>query len=250
MRRRFKRKTSGNVPKYAMPGKYSISPTEQVYFSQGFMYYEPGSGFGIEEDQFQPLTAYNTNHISFFYHTPYSADAITLSPPDSAFVSADTFAADGGAIKKWTVLSNAEAYYLLCTRGTGDTRMNLANIGDGGWWQNPKYLVVAPDDNTTPIQTAYTTQEFIDTGFLCIPKIGDAVPPNGTIVLNNTFMQCKDCPTGYTGTISSYVWGLNCDFNPWRVIPRDEIDQWGTDYSVFTARKKNYIMPIRLVYKI
>ena len=86
---------------------------KKVKFSPGNLYWD-GSEFKFEEHQYDYPATWDPNHVGLFFWSKDAAIAVTETYSDDSRTRTDKFfAADGGAIAGWTVLSADEWQYLM-----------------------------------------------------------------------------------------------------------------------------------------
>lgn len=228
MRRRFFSQNEETLPVGALPGKFSISPSQQVYFSKGNLYYD-GETFGFNQDQFTYSTAYTKNHVEYFFHYPTSAESLTTVEDEHAYSGTTFFASSGALFNGWTLPSHTEMEYLYSGR-TGGAKLIKSNVQINGVYG---FIVIAPDDFQGTLQSRYTLQEIEDNNFVCLPLQGIYITSNSAVTVGgNQFFLCSDTKAGETFTCYDF----------------------GAEYSNLTPNKthnkRRTGIPVRMIYPI
>lgn len=141
------------------------SSGKKVAFSPGNLYWD-GSKFAFEEHQYDRPITWNASHIGHFYWSKSAEVARAETWNDPSFSSEDKlFAADGGAIAGYTVLSVAEYQYLI-----DNAYVKYATI-DG-----VLCAIFKPDDFSENIVDSYTAETWSiiekTTGLVAFPLTG------------------------------------------------------------------------------
>ena len=162
----------------ALNGKFSISATEQVYFSQGNLQWSGNNGWRFAEHQYDYIgdnannnspTTSDDNYMDLFYWgssglvpiavNPYHSEPSTpnSNPVYTNYISASldntndwgsNAITNGGntAYSGWRTLSNDEWHYLFESRDNAADKWGFANVG------GVSGLVILPDVFTDPMK--------------------------------------------------------------------------------------------------
>lgn len=165
------------------PAKVSITKSvvftvndlgKKVKFAKGNLYWD-GSAFHCEESTFDLHDSNSADHISYFF---WSTDA-RVAYADNYYTAKSTygitpgsdetiFAADGGAIEGWTVLSIDEWRYLGLNALAKNSSLNNNIIIDG-----KDCIVLKPDGFFGTLADTYTAEEWAEAesqyGLLALP---------------------------------------------------------------------------------
>ncbi len=134
---------------------FSVSEGKKVYFAKGNLNWD-GSKFDMERTQYATTPAsegsWNASHVSHFYWSKTVSEAYVENFNFEATRSLDDtfFAANGGAIEGWDVLSggieSGEWYYLLNTRTDAAEKVGYGTVcGVNG-------IILLPDVFTDPMK--------------------------------------------------------------------------------------------------
>lgn len=139
---------------------------KKVKFSKGNLYWD-GSTFRFEDNQYDFPTSWNPSHAGNFYWSKDAAIAYAEDYDNPSASSSDTFfAADGGAIEGYTVLSNDEWQYLK-----DNAIAKSCAVIDG------KYCtILKPDEFSGTVADSYTADEWAaaekEYGLVALPLSG------------------------------------------------------------------------------
>lgn len=182
-----------------LTGYFSIGDGKRILFSRGNLYWD-GSKWNLEANQYDfrhyDGHAYDLACIngirtktppgtvgSFFwsknadyarmetYFDPEVAvnEVLFTNKTDDCEKDNPSFSVNGDT-GFWRTLSEAEWWYLINTRGTGDTFFKC-----GVMVNSELCLVIAPDGNEVPISASYDAESWVAAeaaGFICIPMAG------------------------------------------------------------------------------
>lgn len=167
-----------NFPVGALPGKFSVADSKQVYFSQGNLWADATDPenpvFKFENNQYDFWRTWSASHVSHFFWSTFAKEAIKEesdfdgSVDDILFTNLTAESANpdftvDGQTGKYRTLSENEWNYLLNRRnvngGSGKDKSYSLNITYNG----SKGHVLYPDDFNGPIlsaDTQYTGENF------------------------------------------------------------------------------------------
>ena len=162
------------IPDGALPGLFSVSATQRVYFSQGNLQYQASTNtWRFAEHQYDYVGSDNRSISStysgwidlFGWGTGSNPTLSSTSFEDyGTFVDwgSNAISNGGNTANRWRTLTHAEWDYLLNTRTDASSKRGTGNInGVGG-------LIILPDSWTLPSECSFTS------GF-CSPS-GDNYP--------------------------------------------------------------------------
>lgn len=122
---------------------------KKVIFAPGNLYWD-GAEFHFEEHQYDYPTTWDEGHIGSFYFSKDSSVSVALKYNDKNRSADDAiFAADGGAVEGWTVLSAAEWIY-LCTHSIASHIIFPDSISYTSYVNGVKGSVFVPDGSSSP----------------------------------------------------------------------------------------------------
>lgn len=169
-----------------LPGKFSVSPTKQVRFTKGNLYWD-GEKYRLESDQLYSPQKWNPNHVShFFWSNSKDYNQKGLEPYAEKYSYLATSNEDifwCGEKNPLTVEGTKGLYaltgeyqgewdYLLKERNNAEMLYrNKVIIGS-----RKNCLVIAPDNFTGTIELSYTNEEWKTAeahGLVCIVPAGD-----------------------------------------------------------------------------
>ena len=236
----------------ALFGKFSISGTKQVSFSQGNLQYQASSAtWRFATNQYEAIGSGNSN-VSASYDGWIdsfgwgSGNQPTQTSEDpyvySTFVDWGTKAISNGgnSADLWRTLSESEWTYLIFTRSNANSKRGRATV-NGMYcyvllpddWVLPSGLSFTPDaNNWTNVYTAEQWAQMEAAGAVCLPASGSrAGGTNNTNVNNFNEWGCY-----WSSTSANSTQGYNL---------------WITNNHVGTTDKGNYQMgaSVRLVYE-
>lgn len=161
-------------------GVFTVNDSgKKVKFTKGNLYWN-GSEFKCEDSQIAYPTTRNADHIGLFYWSKTASIAYAVSYSDSDKTTSDVFfAANGGAIEGYTVLSNNEWEYVLShslvvnppvTKSTivmeEDVQIEINGVN---------CIVLMPDGFSGTVKSSYTAEEWTEaekTGLVALPFAG------------------------------------------------------------------------------
>ncbi len=178
------------IPDGALPGLFSVSSTQQVYFSQGNLQYQASTdtwrfaehqydyvgtqtaddygyyGGNVSGSDNRSISSTYNGWIDLFGWGTGSNPTLSSSYPEDygTFVDwgSNAISNGGNTANRWRTLTRAEWDYLLYTRTDASSKRGTGNInGVGG-------LIILPDSWTLPSECSFTS------GF-CSPS-GDSYP--------------------------------------------------------------------------
>lgn len=122
---------------------------KKVILAPGNLYWD-GTEFRFEEHQYDYPTTWDESHIGSFYFSKDSSVSVALKYNDKNRSADDMiFAADGGAVEGWTVLSAAEWIY-LCTHSIASHIIFPDSISYTSYVNGVKGSVFVPDGSPSP----------------------------------------------------------------------------------------------------
>ena len=122
---------------------------KKVILAPGNLYWD-GTEFRFEEHQYDYPTTWDESHIGSFYFSKDSSVSVALKYNDKNRSADDMiFAADGGAVEGWTVLSAAEWIY-LCTHSIASYIISADSISYTSYVNGVKGSVFVPDGSPSP----------------------------------------------------------------------------------------------------
>ena len=163
----------------ALPGLFSVSATQQVYFSQGNLQYQASTNtWRFAEHQYDyvgtqtaDVYGYHGGNVSGSDNRSISStysgwiDLFGWGTGDNPTLSSDNYGAygtfvdwgsnpisnGGNTANRWRTLTQAEWEYLLNTRPGASSKLGSGNInGVGG-------LIILPDNWTLPSECSFTS---------------------------------------------------------------------------------------------
>ncbi len=167
-----------SVPTGELSGKFSVSTTTQVQFSQGNLQYQPSTGtWRFAENQYDTIGGANTNISASYIDWIYigwidlfgwgtGSNPTNTSTDDSDYSTftdwgVNAISNGGNTANTWRTLTKDEWVYLFYTRTNAATLFGLGSVnGVNG-------TILLPDDWTLPEGasfTASTTQGLEDQG--------------------------------------------------------------------------------------
>lgn len=142
------------------------SSGKKVQFSPGNLYWD-GSKFAFEANQYDYPTTRNADHIGHFFYSKNATIARAASYSDPSATDTDVlFAANGGAIEGYTVLSKDEWQYLISHNMQSNTTVTIAGINCS---------VLVPDGYAESVASSYTAETWKTAeaqGLVAIPYAG------------------------------------------------------------------------------
>lgn len=142
------------------------SSGKKVQFSPGNLYWD-GSKFAFEENQYDYPTTRNADHIGHFFYSKDAAVARAASYNDPSATDADVlFAANGGAVEGYTVLTSDEWQYLIDHNMQSKNVVTIAGINCS---------VLVPDGYEGSVASSYTAETWKTAeaqGLVAIPYAG------------------------------------------------------------------------------
>lgn len=156
------------IPDGALAGKFSVSPTKQVYFSQGNLTYNVSTTtWAFYEHQYDCATDYDSNLISLF---TWGYGTWSTSPNGTYYQTGDftDWGSQIGDGNTWRTLSNDEWKYLFNNHSYKWATVNGVN----GY-------VIAPDDFSGELAKTYADDaELADNNLVFLPAAGFRVGSN------------------------------------------------------------------------
>ena len=139
---------------------------KKVRFAPGNLYWD-GKEFRFEKHQYDYPTERKPDHIGHFFRSKYAAKAIAPRYNDGKAQCNDKFfAANGGAIKGYTVLSEKEWDYLI-----DNAIAKKAAIING-----KKCVILKPDGFVGTVKDSYSAEEWTNAesedGLVALPFVG------------------------------------------------------------------------------
>ena len=159
------------------PPAFTVNASgKKVKFAPGNLYWD-GTQFKFEEHQYDYPTAWNTNHVGHFFYSKDARVAYAAKYADAntefgitPAVDDKFFAADGGAIEGYTVLSKDEWDYLFShALAKNSSSKNTITIAD------KICLVLKPDGFSGTVADTYTAEQWANaeaTGLVALPFTG------------------------------------------------------------------------------
>ena len=167
------------IPDGALPGLFSVSATQQVYFSQGNLQYQASTntwrfaehqydyvgtqtadGYGdyggnVSGSDNRNISSTYNGWIDLFGWGTGSNPTLSSSYPEDYGTFMDwgcnAISNGGNTANQWRTLTRAEWYYLLNTRTDASSKRGIGNInGVGG-------LILLPDSWTLPSECSFTS---------------------------------------------------------------------------------------------
>ena len=151
------------IPDGALPGLFSVSATQQVYFSQGNLQYQASTDtWRFAEHQYDYVGSDNRSISSTYSGWIDLFGWGTGSNPTLSSTSFEDYGTfmdwgcnaiinGGNTANLWRTLTRAEWYYLLEGRPNASSKFAAGNInGVGG-------LIILPDNWTQPSECAFTS---------------------------------------------------------------------------------------------
>lgn len=157
-----------------LPGVFTVnSEGKKVRFAPGNLFWD-GSDFGVEKKQYDYPQTRESSHIGHFFYSKDLSVAIAPSYNDPSASTSDVlFAADGGAIWGWDVLSDSEWRYLIDRHAPYQWKTSIDGV---------HCRVIVPDNlsgihyvNGTTIKSSYTASEWKEAeaeGLVALPFAG------------------------------------------------------------------------------
>jgi len=163
----------------ALPGLFSVSATQQVYFSQGNLQYQASTNtWRFAEHQYDYVGTQTADDYGYHGGNVSGSDNRSISSTYSGWIdlfgwgtgdnptlSSDNYGAygtfvdwgsnpisnGGNTANRWRTLTQAEWEYLLNTRPGASSKIGTGNInGVGG-------LIILPDNWTLPSECSFTS---------------------------------------------------------------------------------------------
>ena len=167
------------TPVGALPGLFSVSATQQVYFSQGNLQYQASTNtWRFAEHQYDYVGTQTADDYGYHGGNVSGSDNRSISSTYSGWIdlfgwgtgdnptlSSDNYGAygtfvdwgsnpisnGGNTANRWRTLTQAEWEYLLNTRPGASSKIGTGNInGVGG-------LIILPDNWTLPSECSFTS---------------------------------------------------------------------------------------------
>ena len=151
------------IPDGALPGLFSVSATQRVYFSQGNLQYQASTNtWRFAEHQYDYVGSDNrsisstySGWIDLFGWGTGSNPTLSSSYPEDygTFVDwgSNAISNGGNTTNLWRTLTSAEWEYLLNTRPGASSKLGSGNInGVGG-------LIILPDSWTLPSECSFAS---------------------------------------------------------------------------------------------
>lgn len=151
-----------------LPGIFTVNDSgKKIKFTRGNLFWN-GSEFRCEEHAYNYPTAWDPKHVGHFYWSKTAPVAYAENYSDSGASDTDKFfAADGGAIKDWTVLSKTEWNYVIVNH-LGRCDVSVAGV---------HCAVLIPDGvDASVVNDSYTAEQWADAedqyGLVALPFAG------------------------------------------------------------------------------
>lgn len=165
-----------------LPHLYSVSPTKQVQFTRGNLYWS-GKEWRLEREQTDHTEAWNTFHVDHLKWTRTAEASYALDFNETDLSIDDHLFCDGSDAAHMLTIEGENDLYCLSM----DEWRYLADQRCGGYygavahWRFPvsvagvdSCVVFSPDDYTGTIAESYTAEEFALTeadGLVCLPPM-------------------------------------------------------------------------------
>lgn len=193
-RRMMKMKSISPEPVFA----FSVSATKKVSFARSNLYWD-GSKFAFEENPWDYPTKWDANHVGHFFWSKNASVAVAQRYSGYSYSRDVFFAANGGAIEGYTVLSTDEWRYLndhACVKNSGNTYgQTIAGI---------KCFIFKPDGFTGSVQDNYTEEEWATAeeryGLVAVPGAGTRGSYSGIGAIGDCYIwtpSCRDINDAY-----------------------------------------------------
>jgi hypothetical protein len=140
-----------SVPDGALSGKFSVSATKQVYFSQGNLRYASGT-WSFFDNQYDYYTSYSADAWNHFgWSTSANTYGMNTSPSSSDYSGDFVDWGNNSALQTalgtgWYTLSSAEWTYLFKTRTNAASKFGYATVA------GKEGIIIVPDDFTDPMK--------------------------------------------------------------------------------------------------
>lgn len=141
-----------NATKESLPGVFTVNDQgKKVRFSKGNLYWN-GARFVIEDQQYSYPTTRNERHVGHFFYSKNADVARAAEYNDDSKSHTDIlFAANGGAINGYTVLTKDEWKYLMDHSMQSKEAVTIADI---------KCVILVPDGYTGSVESTYSASEW------------------------------------------------------------------------------------------
>lgn len=192
-----------------LPGVFTVNAEgKKVRFSRGNIFWTRGDSifdtprFDMEKNQYDYPKTRKKKHIGHFFWSKDAAVARAASYSDPSATASDIlFAADGGAIEGWTVLTAEEWKYLISHNMPTKDNVMIAGIN---------CAILVPDGLSVQIKPEYTASEWTAAeadGLVAIPYAGYYNAEGVNIYDNFMGYLLTATPLGFTdyGTFASYI---------------------------------------------
>lgn len=206
---------------------------KKVKFAKGNLYWD-GSIFKFEKHQYDYPTTWDANHVGHFFWSKTASVAYAASYSDSDKTTSDTFfAADGGAIEDYTVLSKNEWQYLI------DNAIAKNEVIIDG----KSCTVLKPDGFSGTVADTYTAAEWVAaeaSGLVALPFAGQ----RGGLIYSGGWLDI-DSTSFYGAGSYGYYWSFTPDSSVAGSARPAYFDPGQANMDSLSARFSGY--PVRLV---
>lgn len=204
-------------------GVFTVNDSgKKVKFTKGNLYWN-GSEFMCEANQYDYPTTRESGYIGHFFWSKTASIAYAANYNDPGRTTTDTFfAADGGAIGGYTVLSKDEWQYLIDNAIAKNSSNKITILID---WN--ACVVFKPDGFTGTVADNYTASQWVTaeaSGLVALPFAGT-----------------------YNG---SKISGAGSNGGYWSSTPDEEsamVTNFNTEQACMNSKYRNYGYSVRLV---
>lgn len=138
-----------------LKGVFSVGSGKRVKFTSGNLYWD-GKEFSVEVHQYDYQTSWSSSHVDHFYWSKDVGVARAKNYNESSKSKTDTFfAAEGGVMEGFTVLSKDEWQYLFDHALVKDSSGQNLTVING-----KNCLVFKPDEFEGTVSDSYTAQQW------------------------------------------------------------------------------------------
>ena len=154
------------IPEGCLPGLFSVSETQQVYFSRGNLQYQASTNtWRFAEHQYDYVGTQTADGNGYYGGNVSGSDNRSISSTYSGWISSQIYwdygtfvdwgsnpiSNGGNTANRWRTLTQAEWEYLLNERPNASSKFAIGNInGVGG-------LILLPDSWTLPSECSFTS---------------------------------------------------------------------------------------------
>ena len=187
-----------------IPGEFTVDAYgKKVQFSRGNLFWN-GTQFKFEEHQYDSPQIWDPNHVGLFFWSRDAADSYAENLNENGPGNGEVFfAADGGAIEGWTVLTMRELGYVFENALAKNSQDLPTIIIDG-----IGCVVLKSDGFTGTVADSYSAEEWAAAeklGLVALPISGEREGRYG----RGTTIRSIGTLGGYWTTTISETWGAS-----------------------------------------